>query len=277
MNPIAEPVEIVVVHTDKVQRAYAYLNGRFKALPSRKSLKKAIKAKRLIRLQDATTLEELSLITNGDQIALLPAKPSGEVWHEKVSVVYEDDQLAVVVKVAGLRVSGNGHRTLANALPLNLMPSTCTDAMPRPQPVHRLDKATRGLVICAKTFTAAASISKDFAERRIAKTYRAKVHGRVERGLYINAPIDGKTAETHVAPLKSTQLSEGRYITEVILNPVQGRTHQLRKHLQMVGHPIIGDRLYSFDHHPRGSALQLTAEAIRFKHPASKQQLTIHY
>lgn len=276
MNPIAEPLEVVIVNAAENLRAYHYLNGKFQALPSRKSLKKAIKARRLVKLSDGALLEELSLLYLGDHIALMPP-PARQLWNEKITVVYEDCHIAVVEKVAGLRVSGNGHRTLANALPHNLFKSFCKDAMPLPQPVHRLDKATRGLVICAKTFSAATCISKAFAERQVTKTYRAKVHGKIDRELFIDAPLNGKTAETTVLPVRIIEGRDGKLQSEVLLYPTQGRTHQLRLHLQMVNHPIVGDRLYGGNLTPRGSALQLTAEAITFKHPSYKNKITIRY
>lgn len=277
MNPTAEPLEIVHLKDGEKEIAYSRLNGLFAALPSRKSLKKAIKAKRLKRLNDDVVIEELTWLYPGDRIALLPAYSSLKKWDEKITVVYEDDHLAVVVKVAGMVISGNQHRTLVNALPSNLTSTSGLDAMPTPQPVHRLDKATKGLVICAKTYSVARSLSKDFATGKIQKVYRAHVIGKIERELYIDAPIESKAAETRVVPVQVYSDRRGGIRTEVLLYPLQGRTHQLRKHLSWVNHPIVGDNLYGTVKHPRGSALMLTAEAVNFRHPKNDHLITVHY
>lgn len=277
MSQTVKPIEIVTFTHDANQGAYVCLNGKFAALPSRKALKKALKAKRLIKLNDNTPVGELTRIFAGDQIAVLPPINTKPLWKELIPVVYEDEHIAVVYKPAGMLTSGNHHRNLANALPANLMPSHCKDAMPTPQPMHRLDKATQGLVICAKTLTAAAVLSDAFKKGKIEKTYRALVHGRMEQETWVDAPIDGKPAETRIFPMNVYQTAKEETRTELLLFPLQGRTHQLRKHLHMIQHPIVGDRIYGELCHPRGSALRLKAEALKFDHPIYGFKIVLRY
>ncbi len=151
----------------------------------------------------------------------------------------------------------------------------------RPGLVHRLDRATSGLLVVAKTQRALSQLSQHFQRRLIEKRYLAIVHGSVEADrLTIEAPIGhepeaqpkwsamegGKPAETRLRVLERRA-----GLTFVELEPVTGRTNQLRIHCSHVGHPIVGDEWYA----PQGFArLCLHAAKLAFHHPATNEWMS---
>jgi 23S rRNA-/tRNA-specific pseudouridylate synthase len=120
--------------------------------------------------------------------------------------------------------------------------------------VHRLDTPTSGVVVFARTQEAAARLSKWFASREMKKTYLARVDPPIVERTVIETPIDGKDATTIVTP------REGNLV-EVEIET--GRTHQIRRHLASIGHPIIGDRRYG----STVNSTRLMLHAWRLEHP----------
>lgn len=112
--------------------------------------------------------------------------------------------------------------------------------------VHRIDTPTSGVVLFARTQREAARLSELFAERVIRKTYVARIRGSVEAECTIDTPIDGKEALTIVRPF-GDGLGDGLIKAEIRT----GRTHQIRVHLAVIGHPIDGDRRYGGAAAPR--------------------------
>ena len=112
----------------------------------------------------------------------------------------------------------------------------------RTRPVHRLDRDTSGVLLCAERPQRAAA-SAWFEAGEVEKTYLAMVHGRVHATGTITAPIDGQPATTEVVLVESL-LAAGRPLSLVSLTPRSGRRHQLRRHLLHIRHPILGDRRY---------------------------------
>ena len=181
----------------------------------------------------------------------------GQGWSASRSaalhVVHADDDLIVVDKPAGLVVhpgAGIADGTLANALLFEFPELT---AVPRAGIVHRLDKDTSGLLVIARNLVAHNALSSDIANRCVGREYQALVHGRLAQPGTINAPIgrhqsartkmavrgDGRHAITHYRILE--QFANH---THLRLRLETGRTHQIRVHLQYVGHPIVGDPIY---------------------------------
>ena len=205
-----------------------------------------------------------------------------------LSVVYEDDDLLVVDKPAGMTVHPSaGHRshTLVNAVLAHCPGLSGIGGEGRPGIVHRLDKDTSGLIIVAKHDVAHVSVARQLKERRVEKTYIALVEGRTGEGEHvIDAPIGrhpvhrkkmavvdrGREARTRYELLREV---EGRSLLTV--RPETGRTHQIRVHLAAAGHPIVGDPLYG-----RGRPAPLTrqflhAQRLVFRHPSTDECLRL--
>lgn len=123
--------------------------------------------------------------------------------------------------------------------------------------VHRLDRATSGVLLFAKTEEFAAVLRQLFAEKKVKKTYLAFVRGWIKEELGVIRSIDSKQSSSMVEPLACFELQKplGRYescrYSLVRLSPQTGRTHQLRRHMVSLRHPIIGDTTYGDRHHNR--------------------------
>jgi tRNA pseudouridine32 synthase / 23S rRNA pseudouridine746 synthase len=171
-------------------------------------------------------------------------KQVSAAWARPLTVVYNDDDFAVVDKPQGISVQG---KTLQRSD--LLLPLAGPDGR-KPIIVHRLDAATGGLLVVAKTKESERYLRMAFAQQRCKKRYRAVVFGRVEADSgIIEEPVSGKSAETRYQVISRTRCNDPRangWISTVDLFPVSGRKHQIRRHLKHIGHPIWGDRRYSW-------------------------------
>ncbi|MBR9921026.1 MAG: RluA family pseudouridine synthase [Bacteroidetes bacterium] len=257
-----------------------YAVGIFEIIHSRKGIKKAIKRGQ-IRI-DGKPAQSGDWIEPGQCLELYeredaPPKP----YELDLEVPFEDDYLAVVVKPAGLRVSGNIYQTLFNALSFNLSPSPVKDALPWPLPAHRLDKPTSGLVLIAKTHSIRQQLGRLFEQRKIDKTYHCLVIGKTPLKGSLNTPLDNKRALTHFERLEEIPSLLSGHLSLLRIKIETGRTHQIRRHLSEAGYPILGDRKYGSE--AKGTqhkGLFLAATRLSFSHPAfaesnTKQQVNI--
>jgi 23S rRNA pseudouridine1911/1915/1917 synthase len=216
-----------------------------------------------------------------------------------LAIVYEDADLLVVDKPAGLTVhpaAGVRRGTLAAAL-LAYRPELAGVGGPeRPGMVHRLDRDTSGLLVVAKNEAARAALARQWKERQVEKGYLALVHGRLEppQGV-IDAPIGrdtrhrqrmavvegGRAARTayrvqRYLPVQQAGLPEtprGRDIYSLVeVTPSTGRTHQIRVHFAALGHPLVGDRVYGRPSAVLGRQF-LHAHRLAFRHPVDGRPL----
>lgn len=255
------------------QRLSDYANGLFAELPSRKAAKKAIS--RGLFCIDGSVADSGRWVEPGMLITLLDDVPVVQKSFDcPMPVVYEDDYMAVVVKPAGLPVSGNYFHTLQNALPLLLAPSRQIDAMPIPRPVHRLDSPTSGLLAVAKTYSAARILGEQFAEKSAQKTYYAVVCGTTPLQGECRLPIEGLEAHSSYRLAGSARSLRYGTVSLMELVPHTGRTHQLRIHCAHLGWPIYGDTLYgSTDGIVAGKGLFLAACKLSLSHPVTGNAL----
>ena len=205
-----------------------------------------------------------------------------------LDIVYEDEDIIVVNKPKGMVVhpaNGNPDGTLVNAIMAHCKGSLSgIGGEIRPGIVHRLDKDTSGLLIVAKNDRAHINMSEQIKNREVKKIYIALVRGVVpENEATINMPIgrstkdrkkmavrkDGKEAITHFKVLK-------RYANYTLLEVKidTGRTHQIRVHMAEIGHPVVGDMVYSNGKNEFGVQGQmLHAKSLDFKHPITGKQM----
>ena len=244
-------------------------------LPSRNGARKA--AKRGLLLVDGQAREPGCVLSEGQHIQLQrDNRPVRRVLPVRLDVIYEDEWLAVVFKPGGMLTNGNAFRTLENALPHNLTPSSAPDALKRLHPVHRLDRATCGMVLVAKTRAAEVSLNRLFQERNVRKGYIAVVTGRLEGTGNVETPIEGRNAFTAWESLEVTRALRTEWVTTVSLVPRTGRTHQLRRHMAEMGHPVLGDTLYGREGEVlRGKGLFLCACSLDFTHPLTCEELRL--
>ena len=170
-------------------------------------------------------------------------------------------------------VSGNRFKTIANALPQNLQPSDLPDAT-KPQPVHRLDYATTGILLVGKTSSCIRALNKLFEEKKIKKTYFAVAIGPMDSQGEITSAIDGKKSQSNYKLTKSVPSKRFAKLNLLELDPQTGRRHQLRKHLSSIGHPILGDKDYGIEGLIlNGKGLYLHAHSLNFIHPFTNEKV----
>jgi 23S rRNA pseudouridine1911/1915/1917 synthase len=249
------------------------------------------KTKKLIKdgfiLVNNSQVDPSYKVRKGDSVKIeIPVQKKVELKAENIplNVIFEDEYILVVDKQPGLVVHptlDHPSGTLVNALLSHLDGMVRNDKL-RPGIVHRLDKDTSGLIVVAKNQEALDKLKKQFQDRSVHKKYLALVHGEIVKEVgeivkgierhpkfkskFITSE-DGKDAKTIYRVLTRF----GKKFTLLEIEPLTGRTHQLRVHFSDLGHPIVGDKLYG------GKMLLprqfLHAEKLEFTHPLSGKKL----
>lgn len=192
-----------------------------------------------------------------------------------LKVLFEDDYLAVIHKPAGILVSGNRFKTIANALPQNITRSALPDAT-IPQPVHRLDYETTGVLLVGKTSESIRRLNKLFEDKAIHKQYYAVTIGKMKPNGSITTEIDRKNCESIYNVVQTVASERFFSLNLVTLIPRTGRRHQLRIHLSDIGNPILGDKKYGYEKLILlGKGLYLHAYSLEFIHPFTKEEIYI--
>jgi RluA family pseudouridine synthase len=267
----SDSIETHIVGDSPQTRLSDYAVGKLESLPSRKSVKKAIK--RGLLLVNGAISETGHWVQEGEILTVIADQMPRPVYERSIVVLFEDEHIAAVQKPADLPVSGNSFRTLQNALSFNLAASSHKDALAVPRPVHRLDRLTGGVVLIAKTLGAAAHLGGQFENRTVEKTYLAWVSGLIELPMTFENSIDGKEAITAIIPLKTITHRHFSELTLVEAKPKTGRRNQIRIHLSEAGYPILGD--LKFDGLKSGRGLFLFAKTISFLHPTSNEPIKL--
>jgi len=205
-----------------------------------------------------------------------------------LNIVYEDDDLAIIDKPAGMMVhAGAGatddernRGTLVNALLHHFSTLSGVGGELRPGIVHRLDKETSGLIIVAKNDVAHRKLAEQFSDREVKKTYVALVHGwvkkdsgtiaasisrdRVRRTRMTTRLSGGREAVSHYKVLRRIETPFGKF-TFIEVKIDTGRTHQIRVHMASLGHPVVGDTLY-------GAPREIGEASRKSKSPPSRKE-----
>ena len=271
------------------ERIDKFLDGRIESL-SRSYIQKLIKEKKI--LVNQLPVKANYKLTTGDTIILqIPDPEPLDIQPENIplDIIYEDEDVVVVNKARGMVVhpaAGNLNGTLVNALLYHCKNLSGINGVIRPGIVHRLDKDTSGIMICAKNDAAHLSLSQQIQAKTAQRTYLAVVRGNIktDSGVIETLIARDKNDRKKMAVVKECgrdavteyEVLErfGKY-TIVRCRLRTGRTHQIRVHMEYLGYPLVGDPKYSPMKTPfsiQGQALH--SQTLEFTHPRTGERLS---
>lgn len=309
--PDSFPTSIAVPDEQGGQRLDQFLTAHLEHV-SRARVQQLI-AEEKIRVNGSAAAKPSLRLKGGEQIAILgevQPPPLRAIPEEiPLDVVYEDDDLTVINKPAGMMVhagagatEGERNRgTLVNALLHRFASLSRVGGELRPGIVHRLDKATSGLIVVAKNDEAHRQLASAFAHREVKKTYIALVHGwvkqehetisssisrdRIRRMRMTTRRPGGREAITEYKVVQRIESPLGKF-TLLRVKIGTGRTHQIRVHLASLGYPVVGDTLYGAPRELREKSESenrvslsrnfLHAARLEFQHPRTGLPLSFH-
>ena len=234
-----------------------------------------------VRVNDVIITSTKYELGEDDEVTVhIPEDPDYSA--SELPVIYEDDHVLVLNKPAGVLTHAKGEVaeefTVADFVRLRMREPDTTN---RPGIVHRLDRDTSGVIICAKDSETKGKLQKQFQERKAHKTYLAVVRGTPKKSAAtLDLPIERnpKKPSTHrvgvngkSAVTRYEVLGTNGTFSVVRLHPETGRTHQLRVHMAYIGTPIVGDRLYGTEKSPI-NRLCLHAEQLEITIPTSRRE-----
>ena len=268
------------------ERIDSFLSGKTEFTRTR--IQQLIKD-RNITVNGKPTKSSYKIEENDEIIIEVPEVETTEIKPEniKIDIVYEDSDIAVINKQAGLVVHpAHGHYsgTLVNAILYHIKDLSGINGEIRPGIVHRLDKDTSGLIVIAKNDKVHTALTEMFQEKKIRKTYLAILKGKLNKSegkivtqigrdkndrkkmTVIDDITKGKNAITNYKVV-----SQNNLFTLVKVNIETGRTHQIRVHMRYLGYPILGDSVYGRKDNEKRQMLH--AYKLEFIHPVTGRQM----
>ena len=301
-------INLIAKKDDKNTRVDVFINKKKNDI-SRTRIKNLILEKRL-KLNKEIIVSPSKKISNGDTIELIipePKKASIKPYKFKLNIVFEDKDLIVLNKPAGISIhpgAGNYDNTIVNAL-INYDKNCLSNigGELRPGIVHRIDKNTSGLVVIAKNNQTHENLSNQFRKHSIQRVYQLLIWGKVRpskgkivtlisrstknRQMMVVSNIKGKKAITNY---KTIEIFENKYTPTLSLLECKletGRTHQIRVHINYLGNSIVGDdkykkkfkRIKNIDQDLEKLLANLNrqflhAKTLGFFHPSKKKEMT---
>ncbi len=259
-----------ITAADHGRRVESFLQNLLPAAPIA-YLRKLTKSGHCL-VNGATAMPDL-ILSVGDRLTLKESGRSRELLsagRPELDILFEDDWLVIVNKEAGLPMHKTAEEGNLNLVVIAERFFRQKETMLKLRPVNRLDRGTSGGAMLAKSSTSAGMFGRFVKEVGLTKVYLTVVAGELPSEGTVTNPIDGKEAQT-----RFQRLWQGKGTAFAAVYPVTGRTHQIRKHLSLSGHPILGDRRYggpSLAGYP-GHALH--AWGLAFRHPAREETVAL--
>jgi 23S rRNA pseudouridine955/2504/2580 synthase len=213
----------------------------------------------LLRFSDTVDLKESSRIK-----ALLVPRANGP------DILYEDDDIAIFNKPAGLSVHRSAEHGIHNMVDTGIAFFGRRGIQLKLYPVNRLDRETSGLVVMAKSSAKAGAFGKLFQDGLVAKRYLTVVSGKTAESGIIDLPLDEKESRSEYRTLITR-----KGVSVLSVTPITGRSHQIRRHLSSIGHPVVGDLRYGGKRNRDLAGHALHSYRLSFPHPVGGAPLSV--